>query len=830
MKLKHWLLTVALSFFALQANADAWIRINQLGYLPDSKKVAVYISEEQTELNNFSLIDVFTGKTAHTFTSLKPAGAIGQMKATYRLDFSDFTQSGTYYLKAGNAQSPEFAINNRVYDGTADFLLNYMRQQRCGYNPFLKDSCHVHDGYIVYHPTKTGQHLDVRGGWHDATDYLQYTTTSANAIYQMMFAYQQNPEAFGDAYDANGRPGANGIPDIVDEIKWGLDWLNRMNPEKGEMYNQIADDRDHAGMRLPTTDPVDYGYGPGLGRPVYFCSGEKQVRGQFMNATTGVASTAGKFASCFALGSEILKEFYPEFAAEIGAKADDAYQHGVQFPGACQTASVKSPYIYEEDNWVDDMELGAIELFNKTGNKEYLEQAVKYGRSEPVTPWMGADSAGHYQWYPFMNMGHYQIAKAGNKRISEEFIRNMRTGVQRTYEKAIQSPFMHGIPYIWCSNNLTTAMLTHCRLYRELTGDTTYEEMEAAMRDWLFGCNPWGTSMIIELPLWGDYPSQPHCSYLKEGLGNSPGGIVDGPVYRSIFENLRGVMLGDGEDYARFQPGMMVYHDAIHDYSTNEPTMDGTACLTYYLSALQKDGMKAANATPDKNIYRDGGIVRTDPSKKQITLIFTAADKADGENAIINTLKKHGIEGGFFFTGDFFNLYPETIQRLKVEGHYVGAHSYGHPLYCSWEDRNHTLITREEFTKDLMKNYAQLQEAGIAYTDATLYVPPYEHYNAEISAWTKALGLQLMNFTTGTLTNADYTTPDMKNYRSSKVIYDKVMEVEAKEGLNGHLMLIHFGTDDKRTDKFYNGYLDKMIKTLKKKGYSFVPLRESVGI
>lgn len=201
-----------------------------------------------------------------------------------------------------------------------------MRQQRCGYNPFLKDSCHVHDGYIVYHPTKTGQHIDVRGGWHDATDYLQYTTTSANAIYQMMFAYQENPESFGDAYDAAGHPGANGIPDIVDEIKWGLDWLNRMNPAPGELYNQIADDRDHAGMRLPNKDLVDYGYGPGKGRPVYFCSGEPQVRGEFKNATTGVASTAGKFASCFALGAKILKDYYPKFAAEIEAKADAAYR------------------------------------------------------------------------------------------------------------------------------------------------------------------------------------------------------------------------------------------------------------------------------------------------------------------------------------------------------------------------------------------------------------------------------------------------------------------------------------------------------------------------
>lgn len=93
------------------------------------------------------------------------------------------------------------------------------------------------------------------------------------------------------------------------------------------------------------------------------------------------------------MGARILKEFYPEFAAEIGEKADAAYQEGVKKPGTCQTASVKSPYIYEEDNWTDDMELGAMELYNATGKPEYLSQALEYGRREPVTPWMGADSA-----------------------------------------------------------------------------------------------------------------------------------------------------------------------------------------------------------------------------------------------------------------------------------------------------------------------------------------------------------------------------------------------------------------------------------------------------
>ena len=826
------LVFVAILLFPLQA--EEWIRINQLGYLPQSIKVAVFMSEEGNQLKQFQLVDAYTQEVVKEFDSLKESGSIGNMKSTYRLNFSDYSIPGVYYLKAGKAVSPRFPINAQVYNGTADFLLNYMRQQRCGYNPMLKDSCHVHDAYIVYHPTKTGQPLDVRGGWHDAADYLQYTTTSANAIYQMLFAYQQNPQAFGDAYDADGHKGANGIPDIVDEIKWGLDWLNRMNPEPGELYNQIADDRDHAGMRLPSECMVDYGYGPGKGRPVYFCSGEPQVRGKFMNATTGVASTAGKFASCFALGARVLKDFYPEFAALIGAKADAAYQEGVKKPGVCQTASVLSPYIYEEDNWVDDMELGAMELFHSTGDVKYLNQAVEYGRREPVTPWMGADSARHYQWYPFMNMGHYHLAKAQHPNVSKEFARNMHSGIQRTYEKALESPFLHGIPYIWCSNNLTTAMLTQCRLYRETTGDEQYAEMETALLDWLFGCNPWGTSMIVELPRYGDYPIQSHSSYVLKRTANTTGGIVDGPVYSNIFNNLIGVSLDGlpwqpGEDYARFQPDRMVYHDAIGDYSTNECTMDGTACLTYYLSSMQAEGMKQANMEVDKNVYVNDGIERTNPEKKQLTLVFTAHDKADGAETIIRTLEKHGIQGAFFFTGRFYELYPDIIKTLLDKGHYVGGHSYGHLLYMPWENPDSLLVTREEFEADMMKSYDLMRKAGIEYKDAPLYIPPYEYYNKEISAWAKSMGIQVVNYTPGTASNADYTTPDMKNYRSSKSIYDQIMALEKKEGLNGHLMLIHFGTHDDRTDKFYNGYMEKMIKNLKRKGYTFAPLREAVG-
>ena len=826
-----------LALAAVQTFAGSWVRINQIGYLPEATKVAVFMSDDAVKVDGFELVDAFTGDVAWRSDAVRPTGALGQMRMTCRLDFSALKTDGAYYIKVlssgGETRSEIFPINPKVYDGAADFVLNYMRQQRCGWNPFFKDSCHRKDGIIVGHPDpkKDSTFLDVTGGWHDASDCLQYTTTSANAIYQMMFAYQSNPEAFSDNHLADGTPGRNGIPDIIDEIYWGLKWLDKMNPEPGEMYNQIADDRDHVGMRVPNDDQADYGWGKGEYRPVWFCSGEPQQRGKRgdKNKTTGVASTAGKFASDFAFGAEILKPFYPEFAEKIGAKAQAAYDAGVAKPGVCQTASVVSPYIYEEDNWVDDMELAAYEMFRRTGDKKYRTEAIEYARREPVTPWMGADSARHYQWYPFMNMGHYRIARNFGGKVSAEFIRNMRSGIQRVYERGKDHPFMFGIPGIWCSNNLTSAMLTQCILYRELTGDTTYQEMEGALRDWLLGCNPWGVSMIVELPKGGIFPTQPHSFIINYKMGNTTGGLVDGPVYATIFGSLLGIRTDGGINYEEFQPGDLVYHDSTHDYSTNEPTMDGTASLTFPLSYYQREGSATAahlTTQTDNNIYQDGGIIRTDPSVKHIDFVFTAADKADGAERIISTLRKYNIKGGFFFTGEFFEMYPDVVRRLVAEGHYVGSHSYGHLLYAPWGNRDSLLVTRQEFNEDIFKSYKVLREFGI--TNAPYFIPPYEHYNATISSWARQLGLQVINYTPGTLTNGDYTTPEMKRYFSSKEILGRIWEYERTDpnGLNGHIMLIHFGTDPARTDKFYDK-LPGLIRELRRKGYSFTPLKDN---
>ena len=131
-------------------------------------------------------------------------------------------------------------------------------------------------GIVVDDSALAGRFVPVSGGWADAGDYLQYVATSATATSQMLMAWRDHPASFGDAFDARGLPGANGTPDVLDEARHGLEWLRRMFPEGGPMFNQLGDDRDHSFLDLPTTDSSDYGWGKGRERPVYPCTGRPQ--------------------------------------------------------------------------------------------------------------------------------------------------------------------------------------------------------------------------------------------------------------------------------------------------------------------------------------------------------------------------------------------------------------------------------------------------------------------------------------------------------------------------------------------------------------------------
>ena len=227
--------------------------------------------------------------------------------------------------------------------------------------------------------------------------------------------------------------------------------------------------------------------------------------------------------------------------------------------------------------------------------------------------------------------------------------------------------------------------------------------------------------------------------------------------------------------------------------------------------------------------FDHGAIIRGNTNKKQIALVFTADEFADGGKIILSTLQKQHIKGSFFFSGRFYRnpAFKSLIKQAKQQGHYLGPHSDQHLLYCDWTNRDSLLVTKQKFTNDLTANIKAIEQFGVKRSAIKYFIPPYEWFNDSITLWAKQKGMQLINYSPGTKSTADYTTPDMKNYKPSDEIYRSIIDKEKTEpnGLNGFILLVHFGTDPKRTDKFYN-HLDELITELKHDHYQFTTIDE----
>lgn len=569
-----------------EQSANIHLRVNQLGYEPGSAKIAIALSSVPPG-KVFEIVAAENGRVIYQGqTRLLPASAWGKFACCTELDFSAFHQPGNYRVRLDGVASLPFTISPAVYAMLPDTLLEFMRQQRCGYNPWLEAYCHTNDGRTAFGPQTNGTLIDAQGGWHDAADLLKYLLTSGNATAQMLLAWewcrhQTNPAAnprFSDRVDALGRPGTNGVPDLLDEARWGLEWMLKLHPAPDQLCHQVADDRDHYGWRLPQNERADYGWGKGGARVVYFADGQPQGLGRYKSESTGLANLAGRYAAAMALAWQVWKDDPQQavFARNCLKAGVEVFAMGQAKEGVQQGNSYGAPYRYAETTWADDMEWGAAELYRATGENRYLAAAKRYALLAATETWMGKEQTGHYQYYPFINLGHFRLHELVDAAFQKVLADYYREGIERCRAASAKNPFGIGVPFIWCSNNLLASLAAQCRLYESMTGDTRYRGFAARHRDWLLGRNPWGCVMFTGVGTVS--PQKPHLMTTKITGRSVRGGLVDGPVNENIFNSLKGVSITEPDPLADFQDKRAVYHDDLQDYATNEPIMDGTAC------------------------------------------------------------------------------------------------------------------------------------------------------------------------------------------------------------------------------------------------------------
>ena len=196
------------------------LRINQAGYLPDDSKLALVMSKVPLK-KKISVYDQDHKLRLKIKAQPTSGNKWGSFPYQYTLDLSELQKEGTYQLSLQD-QTWDLSVQQTAFQDYEEVLLSFMRQQRCGYNPYFGVVCHKKDGKLFYAPVEDSTYYDFSGGWHDAGDQLKYLITSSNATARMLITYLEYGEKFDDKVDELGHPYPNGRPDILDEAKWGL--------------------------------------------------------------------------------------------------------------------------------------------------------------------------------------------------------------------------------------------------------------------------------------------------------------------------------------------------------------------------------------------------------------------------------------------------------------------------------------------------------------------------------------------------------------------------------------------------------------------------------
>lgn len=240
------------------------IVVDQFGYLPALEKRAIIRSPEIgfdavqsfTPGGRYAVINVKSGQSVYDGVAVSwKKGAVDKSSGdkTWWFDFTALTTPGDYLVRdiERGVDSPTFTIGNDVYNPVLKTAFKTLYYQRAG---FAKSAPYAAKGYrdgashigkgqdgearLFSAKDDASTARDLRGGWYDAGDYNKYTNWTANYVNTLLHSYIENPSVWTDDFDIP--ESGNGIPDILDEIKWGLDWLERMQNDDGSMLSVMS--------------------------------------------------------------------------------------------------------------------------------------------------------------------------------------------------------------------------------------------------------------------------------------------------------------------------------------------------------------------------------------------------------------------------------------------------------------------------------------------------------------------------------------------------------------------------------------------------------------
>lgn len=596
------------------------IRLNQVGYRTGEAKVATLMSREA----GLPADTRFTVEDADGRTVLKGrvgkagAGWNERFVATYRLDFSELSEPGRYRLRVAGADpslSPPFTVGDgaALYGPLVDNAIAFYRAQRDG--PEVDGAIldrrpsHLEDasartfaplrykGYrLVGTPEAVGGRRDVSGGWFDAGDYLKFVATASFADTALYLAVRDRGP----------------WPKLLDEAAFGSDWLLRMwDDDTRTLFYQVGLGDggvglvgDHDLWRLPQADDR---LKVKPGDAAYYVKFRPALRAGPPGSPIS-PNLAGRLAAAFALCASVGREADRE---RCRASAEHVFALADRKPKRLLAASPHE--YYPEDNFADDLELGAVELhfLARAGGTEksaafYLREAARWARVHidgGSSTWQTLDL------FDVGPLAHLELMRALEEAGDPEGLAVTRADLERDVEnqlkraerQADRDPFRSGWAYApkgWDHVQHLVGLTVTALLYDERSGKRRFAVLAEDQRDWLLGRNAWGTSFVV-----GAGTTFPRCLHhqianLAGNLSGKPplllGAVVAGPGDAAEIEvsdpsDEQRACPADGRDrFGKFDGARVRYVDDATSWSTSEPAIDYVA-LTVILFAAFAD-------------------------------------------------------------------------------------------------------------------------------------------------------------------------------------------------------------------------------------------------
>lgn len=554
------------------------VMTNQVGYYPDAEKIAVF--RDITDETSFSVVNALTEEVVYTGELYGETQNTSADETDFYGDFSSVTAEGTYYITCGELDaSYPFTIGDDVYGNVFDASVKMFYLQRCGCavsdDKFGHAACHTSLATVY----GTSEQIDVSGGWHDAGDYGRYIVPAAKSVADLLLAYDANPSLYGD--DLEIPESGNGIPDILDEVRYELEWMLKMQASTGGVYHKVSC-ADFPGYIMP----------------------EKETDALIV---TPVSTTAtADFCAAMAMAYEYYRGIDAAFADECLAAAEAAWAFLQANPNLIfNNPADISTGAYNDTRDGDERYWAACQMYHATGDTAYLDA---------ISSISGSYSKSGMDWQLVGDYGNIAILTADGVDTSSSVYttaENMLLSQANTLmAKTNQSAYSVSVTSFYWGSNMTVANSgVIMALAYTLTENNDYLIAACDQINYLLGKNPNGICYVTGYGTAS--PKNPHHRPSMAKNQAMPGMLVGG-VNSGLDDPA-------AEKYLADAPPAKCYIDDMESYSTNEITIYWNSPLVYLL-ALTADTDTAADAIRG-DVNADGVFSMTDVVMLQKWLI-----------------------------------------------------------------------------------------------------------------------------------------------------------------------------------------------------------------